>query len=74
MTSYNHSLEKNRYETMVAHKDIFGRGRSSEWAAAGCQIESCSEILRVPGEGDGVERRNSGSIAYRAMSGRSALR
>ena len=76
MALYDCALEITRCDsietTLHTREDVCGRGRSSESAVGGCQSEWCSQTMKMQCREDGVGRKKSGPIAYRASSGRLA--
>ena len=69
MTSYNRALEITRcesIETTLRTRRLLWAGTLIRMSGVGCQIESCSETLRVQCGEDRVGRRKNRPIAYRA--------
>ena len=73
MTSYNRALETTGWEII----EMTLQTRTILWVGtliriSGCRSRLCLETLRVQCGEDGVGRRKSGPLAYRATSGRLA--
>ena len=75
MASYNHALEITwceSIETTLHTKRLLWAGALIRMSGERLPSESCPNILKGQCGDNGVGRRNSGPIAYRATSGRLA--